>query len=142
MSLNNDASNETNLLQNGLFANAIGTLTPTGWTVTGAVSGASGVSAENYLNGKKSYYFGANNTKDNKYLSQTVSLCNHNLDGNILVASAWAKASEQVLGSADSSTAKFRLCLKVTYEGGEVEEYFENYDTEYHGWQYAAIPFV
>ena len=142
VSLNNDASNETNLLQNGLFANAIGTLTPTGWTVAGAVSGASGVSAENYLNGKKSYYFGANNTKDNKHLSQTVSLCNHNLDGNILVASAWAKASEQVLSSADSSTAKFRLCLKVTYEGGEVEEYFENYDTEYHGWQYAAIPFV
>ena len=142
VSLNNDASNETNLLQNGLFANAIGTLTPTGWTVTGAVSGASGVSAENYLNGKKSYYFGTNNTKNNKYLSQTVSLCNHNLSGNILVASAWAKASEQVLGSADSSTAKFRLCLKVTYEGGEVEEYFENYDTEYHDWQYAAIPFV
>ena len=142
VSLSNDTSNETNLLQNGLFANTTGTLTPTGWTVAGAVSGASGVSAENYLNGKKSYYFGANNTKDNKYLSQTVSLCNHNYSGNILVASAWAKASEQVLGSADSSTAKFRLCLKVAYEDGEVEEYFENYDTEYHGWQYAAIPFV
>ncbi len=142
VSLNNDASNETNLLQNGLFTNTTGTLIPTGWSVSGATSGASGVSAENYLNGKKSYYFGANNTKTNKHLSQTVSLCNCNLSGNILVASAWAKASEQVLGSADSSTAKFRLCLKVTYEGGEVEEYFENYDTEYHGWQYAAIPFV
>ena len=142
VSLNNDASSETNLLQNSLFANTTGTLIPTGWNIVGAVSGASGVSAENYLNGKKSYYFGANNTKANKYLSQTVSLCNCNLSGNILVASAWAKASEQVLGSADSSTAKFRLCLKVTYEGGEVEEYFENYDTEYHGWQYAAIPFV
>lgn len=142
VSLNNDASSETNLLQNSLFANTTGTLIPTGWNIVGAVSGASGVSAENYLNGKKSYYFGANNTKTNKHLSQTVSLCNCNLSGNILVASAWAKASEQVLGSADSSTAKFRLCLKVTYEGGEVEEYFENYDTEYHGWQYAAIPFV
>ena len=142
VSLNNDASNETNLLQNGLFANTTGTLIPTGWSVSGATSGASGVSSENYLNCKKSYYFGANNTKTNKHLSQTVSLCNCNLSGNILVASAWAKASEQVLGSGESSTAKFRLCLKVTYEDGEVEEYFENYDTEYHGWQYAAIPFV
>ena len=142
VSLNNDTSNEDNLLQNGLFADANGTLTPTGWSVVGAESEASGVSTESYLNGKKSYYFGANNTNANKYISQTVSLNNCNLSGNILVASAWAKASEQVIGSSDSSTAKFRLCLKVTYEGGETEEYFENYDATYTGWQYAAIPFV
>ncbi len=142
VSLNNDADNESNLLKNGLFDNATGTLTPTGWYVAGAVRGASGVSTENYLNGKKSYYFGENNTKIEKYLSQSVCLCDCELDGNILVASAWAKAVGNVTAESKNSTAKFRLCLWVTYEDGEVEEYFENYDTGYSGWQYAAIPFV
>ncbi|MBO5222578.1 MAG: hypothetical protein J6C26_09725 [Clostridia bacterium] len=32
--------------------------------------------------------------------------------------------------------------MKVTYDGGSVEEYVENYDAGYTGWQFAAIPFV
>ena len=142
VSLNNDADNEKNLLKNGLFDNATGTLTPTDWYVAGSIRGASGVSTENYLNGKKSYYFGENNANTEKYLSQTVCLCNCELNGNILVASAWAKAVGNVTAESENSTARFRLCLKVIYEDGEVEEYFENYDTSYTGWQYAAIPFV
>ena len=142
VAMDNDANNEVNFLKNGLFEDATGTLTPNGWSVCGAVNGESGVSTENYLNGKKSYYFSENNTETNKYISQTVALCNCNTCGNILVASAWAKASEQAVGSGEVGTAKFRLCLKITYEDGETEEYFENYDSGYHGWQYAAIPFV
>ncbi|MGM9683383.1 MAG: hypothetical protein ACI3XQ_07280 [Eubacteriales bacterium] len=139
VSLNNDSNDETNLLQNGFFTERDSSVKPSGWSVVGSGSPYSGF-ASSYISGKNSYYFSS--MKYSKYLSQTVDLCNCQINGNVLVASAWAKASGNVSAESENSTAKFRLCLKVTYEGGEVEEYFENYDTGFTGWQYAAIPFV
>lgn len=136
VSMNHDSNDEINYIQNGLFAKIDRSSAPTGWSVVGDGS----VVSQSYLNGKKSYRFTSSGYS--KYLSQTVNLCDCQLNGNVLVASAWAKASGNVSAESGNSNAKFRLCLKVTYEGGEAEEYFENYDVGYSGWQYAAIPFV
>ena len=135
VSMCQDSADESNFIQNGFFAKLDTSSKPIGWSVVGS----GGVVSQSYLNGRKSYRFTSGYSK---YLSQTIDLCNCQMNGNVLVASAWAKASGNVSAESDNSTAKFRLCLKVTYEGGEAEEYFENYDAGYSGWQYAAIPFV
>ncbi len=136
VSLNNDSADEKNLLRNGFFTELNAASRPIGWSVFGSGT----VVRESYLPQKKSFCFASSNHK--KYLSQSVDLCSCRLDGNILVASAWAKASGNVSAESENSNAKFRLCLRIYYEGGEMDEYFENYDTGYDGWQYAAIPFV
>lgn len=136
VSMSNDSADETNFIQNGFFTEVNSSSKPIGWSAVGSGS----VVSQSYINGKKSYRFTSSGYS--KYLSQTIDLCNCQLNGNVLVASAWAKASGNVTAESDNSSAKFRLCLKVTYEGGEAEEHFENYDVGYTGWQYAAIPFV
>ncbi|MBQ8742652.1 MAG: RHS repeat protein, partial [Clostridia bacterium] len=136
VSMSNDSADETNFIQNGFFTEVNSSSKPIGWSAVGSGS----VISQSYINGKKSYRFTSSGYS--KYLSQTIDLCNCQLNGNVLVASAWAKASGNVTAESDNSSAKFRLCLKVTYEGGEAEEHFENYDVGYTGWQYAAIPFV
>ena len=136
VSMSNDSADETNFIQNGFFTEVNNSSKPIGWSAVGSGS----VVSQSYLNGKKSYQFTSSGYS--KYLSQTIDLCNYQLNGNVLVASAWAKASGNVTAESENSNAKFRLCLKATYEGGETEEYFENYDVGYSGWQYAAIPFV
>ena len=136
VSMSNDSADEINFIQNGFFTEVNSSSKPIGWSAVGS----GGVVSQSYLNGKKSYRFTSSGYS--KYLSQTIDLCNCQLNGNVLVASAWAKASGNVTAESDNSSAKFRLCLKVTYEGGEAEEHFENYDVGYTGWQYAAIPFV
>ena len=138
VSMNNDSADEINLLRNGCFTEtyAASKLLPFCWKAVGG----RGVVSQSYLAGKKSFRFSSSGR--GQYLSQTVDLCKCRLDGNILVASAWAKAYGNVSAESENSGAKFRLCLKVVYESGEVEEYSENYDTGYEGWQYVAIPFV
>lgn len=136
VSMSNDSADETNFIQNGFFTEVSSSSKPIGWSAVGSGN----VVSQSYLNGKKSYRFTSSGYS--KYLSQTIDLCNCQLNGNVLVASAWAKASGNVSAESENSNAKFRLCLKVTYEGGEAEEYFENYDVGYTGWQYTAIPFV
>ena len=138
VSFNHDASDETNLLQNSSFTLHESEYKPVGWYVAGGGEGYSGFDSESYTEGLHSYYFDSNMYY--KYLEQTVNLCSCQLSGNILVASAWAKASGSVTAAATS--ARFRLILEVTYEDGEKEEYVESYDPAYTGWQYAAIPFV
>ena len=136
VSMSNDSGDENNFIQNGCFTEANSSSKPTGWSVVGGGS----IVSQSYLSGKKSYRFTSSGY--NKYLSQTIDLCNCQLTGNVLVASAWAKASGNVSAESENSSAKFRLCLRVTYEGGEMEEHFENYDVGCTGWQYVAIPFV
>ncbi len=136
VTLNNAPSEEKNLLKNGFFTQTNVSTTPSYWDTVGSGT----IESESYIPGKASYCF----TSDDylEYLSQTVELCDCNLDGNMLVASAWAKASGNVSGELDNTSARFRLCLEVAYEDGTTEEYYENYDNGYDGWQYAAIPFV
>ena len=136
VSMGNDSADETNFIHNGSFTDANGNSNTDGWCICGTGS----VVSQSYLNGGKSYRF--YNYNRCNYLSQTIDLCNCQLNGNVLVASAWAKAYNGASAKSDNSNAKFRLCLKVIYEGGKKEEYFENYDMDYDGWQYAAIPFV
>ncbi|MBR5786599.1 MAG: hypothetical protein IKY41_07895 [Clostridia bacterium] len=136
VTLNKDGKEEINLLENGFFTEVSDSSQPASW----AVMGTGVVSSQSYIEGKNSFKFTTGGNK--KYLSQTANLCGCSIIGNVLVASAWAKASGNVKADSEKSTAKFRLCLKVDYEDGEVEEYFENYDTGYEGWQYVAIPFV
>ena len=136
VSMNSNASNETNLLSNNFFTELNTNSMPSNWNIVGGGR----IVSENYIAGKKSICFSTNET--NQHISQKVNLSTSQLSGNILVASAWAKASGNASAESEISTAKFRLCLTVHYEGGEKEEYFENFDNGYTGWQYAAIPFV
>ncbi len=131
-----DTADEVNLIRNGFFTAVHDNSRPVGWTDIGSGS----VVKESYISGKNSCRFAS--SAIGKYLEQTVNLCNCQLNGNVLVASAWAKARGNVRTQSENSTAKFRLCLKITYEDGNDEEYSENYDTGFNGWQYAAIPFV
>ncbi len=139
VSLNVDSDNEVNLLKNGCFTNET-----SNWEVVGRKSGFDCVeSNDGYLVDKKSYRFDEGNTNSNKYLLQTVELNDCCLKKNILVASAWAKATKNVKGTGESTEAKFCLHVKVTRSAGNVEEYTEYFDSSRDNeWQFVAIPIM
>ncbi len=132
-----------NYITNGTFETSYdGTVKPTGWTVGTVYSGIDGVVDDAYIEGHKSYKFNNTCCKSNKTIKQTVNLCNLAIDGNMLVASAWAKASAptNTYASSGSSNAKFELYAKLTFEDGSYVEETKLYDCGCTEWQYVAIP--
>ena len=145
-SITTEIDPQKELLTNGGFSDAVGTLTPSGWNANGAVEGKASVVSDSFLSSLKSYCFCPNNTSRDKTLSQSVVLDNYYLDGNVLIASAWAKSSGASLNTSGTG-AKFALRVKASYhtsEGAETEDYYErevSFDPgRYEEWQYVAIP--
>ena len=134
--LKNDAKSEVNLLQNGHFTECEENGRPTGWTV--ANDGT--VSEDCYLPEKSSFCISTSHWRN--YLRQTVTLCEEQATGNVLVASAWARAVGNVAAAAAGAVAKLELVLEARYENGNVERYVGQYDPDCHDWQYVAVPLV
>ena len=141
VSLNNDPAEEVNLVQNGFFMEEDSSIKPTGWEVEGAVSHYSGF-GNSYIAGKKSYFLGS--TRTIKYLLQEIDLENVELEGNVLIASAWARVKAFTNSNLESnySMERFKMHLSVTCQSGIVHTYDEDFDNECTDWQYVAIPFV
>ncbi len=138
-SLSVNLGDEKNLLQNSSFASVTGESTPSGWYMVGGGR----VNNDSYLSGYKSCCFASGSPQLGKYLWQTVSVCDCQPEGNILVASAWAKATGNAVSNSPDSKASFRVVLKITYEAGDSEEVAANFETDYNDkWQYVAVPFV
>ncbi len=141
VSLNNDPAEEVNLVQNGFFMEEDSSIKPTGWEVEGAVSHYSGF-GNSYIAGKKSYFLGS--TRTIKHLSQEIDLENIELEGNVLVASAWARVKAFTNSNLKSnySLGIFKMQLSITCKSGIVHTYDEDFDNECIKWQHVAIPFV
>lgn len=131
-----------NYLKNGSFNDdSEGTLAPKGWNAV-RVCNADGVSKVGSISGYHSYKFDNAIAKErrNKYIEQTVLLCGCCVKGNILIASAWAKASDPIGNLTKSSSTKFELYAKVTFEDGTSLEKSSMFDCECTNWQYTAVP--
>lgn len=140
-SITGTATMHPNFLTNGSFnSSSVGTLKPSGWTVYGAYSGYDGVVAESYLSGYHSYKFNSACCGSTKKLERKVDLCNCEMHGNMLIFSAWAKASKPVNTTTTNSNAKFELYAKVSFTDGTSAEHTAKFDCGYTGWQYVALP--
>ena len=139
VTMNKDASKEFNYIDNGLFKETSNSL-PTKWTVSNRSYVS--LSSESYISGTNAVRFAETSLNQSKWISQTVSLRECELKGNVLVASAWAKATGQRISFVEDAVPKFRLVLTVVYENGTSDEYVQNFDPGCETWQYAAIPFI
>lgn len=81
-------------------------------------------------------------TGGTKYLRQEVTQCTECLNGNVLVASAWACADGHVTNTSGSeaSGAKFELKVTLKYEDGTSSSCKEKFDSARSDWQYVALP--
>ena len=138
-SITGAADTMTNLLVNGCFTQKENNF-PKGWTKGTIATNIDGVSDYTYLPGRKSFLFGAIDAALQRSISQEVNINAATLEGNILVASAWAKVTQAIPVSTDPAAPRFRLCLKVTYDTGDPVEYYESFDGSRTDWQYVAIP--
>jgi RHS repeat-associated protein len=111
-----------NYLTNGNFESGT-----TGWSIIGSGSG-SVVEASSYM-GSNSYCFSGSATQR---LEQTVTFESDEVNGNVLVVSAWAKS--------DMPTGTFKLYAKLTCTDNTVVEREANFDSGCTDWQYAAVP--
>ena len=135
VAMNTDCENQKQYLKNtGFYDTATETASLANWTVGSGSNGQ--IVASDAFGDKCSAYCMTNTTAEqSNEISQTVQINTNLEDSNILVASAWAKIPESC------ATAKCRLHYIFEY-GGEfgTEEYYDDFDTEYTGWQYLAIP--
>lgn len=138
-SITGAADTMTNLLVNGCFTQMENDF-PKGWTKGIIAKNIDGVSDHTYLPGRKSFLFDAIDATLQRSIFQDVSIDAATLEGNILIASAWAKVTQAIPVSTDPSAPKFRLRLTVAYSNGESAEYYESFDGSRTDWQYVAIP--
>jgi hypothetical protein len=132
-----------NMLKNGCFTESKdNALTPKDWTMQGAISNVDGINTETYLSGRKSFLFSATNQVVPKSLTQEVNIDLSTLEGNVLVASAWAKLQDPFTVPPIYAAPRFRLTVWVSYENTRTVEYFEEFDSSRADWQYVAIPIV
>ncbi len=139
VSLNNDPAEEVNLVQNCFFMEKDSSIKPTGWKTFNAMSPYSEF-VDSYIPGKKSYRLGGIGSL--KHLSQDINLENVELNGNVLVASAWAKPYTDSEIESQHPFSKIKMKLTVTCESEKTYEYYECFDADCDDWQYMAIPFV
>ena len=130
-----DASQGANLLTNNEFSSS------SGWTVSENGTGSSGVVTEGFVSEKNSYRFISNEPTGENKLTQTV-IPPLTPEGNVYVASVWAKASGAINTVEDE---RVQFALKViaypTGDNAEQIEYRADFDPSMNGeWQYAAIP--
>ena len=146
-------SENPGFLVNGTFEHdEPGIKVPDMWNKTGG-SNNDRVTSDACIDGTNSFMF-AGGVSGSKYLSQKIYITNitENEDpecvesttsgnlvkwGDTLVFSAWAKAAPVNDGN---DTAKLELRAKAEYISGKTEEFSAPYDTEFEGWQYAAVP--
>lgn len=142
-SLSGPTSMHPNLLEEDSFE---------AWGLDSVCSYEEGVVNESYLDGYHSYrlnqlYY----CREIKLLQRTVQITTDSetgkpkigdtvITGNMLVFSAWAKASAPVNTVASDSRAKFELHAKLYFSDGTYVERKAQYDCGYTDWQFAAVP--
>lgn len=133
-----------NYLTNGSFdSSPAGNALPAYWTMGADYTGTDGViTTDGYAFGYNSFKFNNTCCRSKKTIQQSVNMSNVTINGNVLVASAWAKASNPVNthGDSDATNAKFELYAKVTYADGTELSRTEMFDYGCTDWQYVAIP--
>ena len=133
-----------NYLTNGSFdSSTAGNALPAYWIMGADYTGTDGViTTDGYASGYNSFKFNNTCCRSKKSIQQSVNMRNEDINGNMLVASAWAKASNPVNthGDSDDTNAKFELYAKVTYADVTELSRTEMFDYGCTDWQYVAIP--